>query len=181
MSLQQNYDQGLVEAAILGDAKAIASLLSHSQKDLTRFARRLCNSAEDAEDAVQAALWQVYRKVGALRSAQAFATWLFRIVERECRRLFRMSRETSTLDDASIDELPAAAVPVDLRYDLALCIQSLPEIYRRVLIMRDVEEISAAEVASISNISVEAVKSRLHRARSMLREKLGSSGYWSDP
>ena len=168
----------LVEAAIHGDPKALSELLSTSQRDLKRFARRSCATAEDAEDAVQVALWQLHQKVGALKVAQAFASWLFRIVERECGRLFRMNRDTVALDEAVMADLPAAAIPHDLRSDLSRSIGALPEIYREVLILRDIEELTAPEVARLLDISVEAVKSRLHRARSMLRERLISSGYW---
>ncbi len=168
----------LIEAAMLGDEQALRELLHKSQRDLKRFARRSCATAEDAEDAVQVALWQLHQKVGALRVAQAFASWLFRIVERECGRLFRVNRDTVPLDDATMADLPTASIPHDLRNDLSKGIGALPEIYREVLILRDIEEMTAPEVAALLNISVDAVKSRLHRARTMLRERLISSGYW---
>jgi len=63
----------LVEAARSGDAAAVERLLVVCQPDLRRFARRACSSGEDAEDAVQVALWQLYRKIGALRAAATFA------------------------------------------------------------------------------------------------------------
>ena len=74
----------LVEAARGGDVAAVERLLVVCQPDLRRFARRACSTGEDAEDAVQIALWQLYRKIGALRAAATFATWMFRIIEREC-------------------------------------------------------------------------------------------------
>ena len=67
----------LVEAACGGDSAAVERLLAVCQPDLRRFARRTCSTHEDAEDAVQFALWQLYRKVGALRTAATFATCLF--------------------------------------------------------------------------------------------------------
>jgi len=82
-------EASLAEAARQGDPGAIAHLLSVCQSDLKRFARRTWATTEDAEDAAQLALWQLYRKIGALRTATTCATWLFRIVERECFRLFR--------------------------------------------------------------------------------------------
>ena len=87
MSGLARIDGGLVAAAKAGDAAALDRLLAVSQPDLMRFARRTCANAEDAEDAVQAALWQLHRRIGTLRVIAAFASWLFRIVERECRRL----------------------------------------------------------------------------------------------
>lgn len=168
----------LIEAARSGDSGAIAQLLVACQPDLKRFARRTCSNTEDAEDAVQIALWQLYRKVGALRTVATFATWLFRIVERECYRLFRHSRDTDSLDEPSAQAVPAAWVPLDLRIDLSRSIAILPAIYREVLILRDVDELTAPEVAAQLGLSLDAVKSRLHRARAMVRDRLLASGYW---
>lgn len=173
-------DTALVDAARLGDGGAILRLLSVCQPDLKRFARRTCATAQDAEDAVQVALWQLYRKIGALRTAATLATWLFRIVERECFRLFRRNGPAESLDEAIEDGFQTAApgIPLDLRMDLARAIERLSPAYREVLILRDVHELTAPEVAAQLGLSVEAVKSRLHRARGMVREQLLQSGYW---
>ena len=88
----------LIDAARTGDSQATARLLTVCQPDLMRFARRKCSNSEDAEDAVQIALWQLYRKIGALRTVATFGTWLFRIVERECYRLFRRQPKDESLD-----------------------------------------------------------------------------------
>lgn len=170
--------QQLIEAACTGDAAAISKLLQVCQPDLKRFARRTCSTTEDAEDAVQIALWQLYRRIGALRTAAAFATWLFRIVERECYRLFRARGPGASPQEMERPEAPAPVIPVDLRMDLTAAIHALPAPYRTVLILRDVDEWSAPEVAAELEISVAAVKSRLHRARSMVKERLARSGYW---
>ena len=97
MSGLARIDGGLVAAAKAGDAAALDRLLAVSQPDLMRFARRTCANAEDAEDAVQAALWQLHRRIGTLRVIAAFTSWLFRIVERECRRLLGLHRRTVPL------------------------------------------------------------------------------------
>ncbi|HYW55387.1 MAG TPA: sigma-70 family RNA polymerase sigma factor [Polaromonas sp.] len=170
----------LVDAARTGSAEAIAQLLEVCQPDLKRFARKTCSNAEDAEDAVQLALWKLYRKIGALRTAATFAVWMFRIVERECFRLFRGGRRSAMDGDHDVGALAALAVPVDLRLDLSRAIGALPAAYREVLILRDVDELTAPEVAQQLGVSVEAVKSRLHRARGMVRTTLMASGYWAD-
>ena len=167
----------LIEAACAGDAQAISRLLAVCQPDLKRFARRACSSSEDAEDAVQLALWQLHRRIGTLRTAATFASWLFRIVERECYRLFR-GRGLVARGESLADDIAAPAIPLDLRIDLTAAIAALPEACRVVLILRDVDELTAPEVAAQLGVSVEAVKSRLHRARAMLRERLMASGYW---
>lgn len=169
----------LIAAATRGDAGALSSLLSVCQPDLKRFARRTCASSEDAEDAVQIALWQLYRKVGALRTVATFATWLFRIVERECYRLYRGRGKTEDLDELAPAEQPSApTLPTDLRLDLVSALERLSPAYREVLLLRDVHELTAPEVAAQLGLSLEAVKSRLHRARAQVREQLLASGYW---
>ena len=108
-------DGGLVAAAKAGDAAALDRLLAVSQPDLMRFARRTCANAEDAEDAVQAALWQLHRRIGTLRVIAAFASWLFRIVERECGRLLGLQRRTVPLENAEPSALRVEPVPSDLQ------------------------------------------------------------------
>ena len=179
MSSLSRIDATLVVAAKAGDAAALDRLLAVSQPDLMRFARRTCANAEDAEVAVQAALWQLHRRIGTVRVIAAFASWLFRIVERECRRLLGLQRRTVPLENAEPSALRVEPVPSDLRRDFGTMIAALPDLYREVLIQRDIEELTAPEAAAQLGISVEAVKSRLHRARGMLREKLLGSGYWS--
>jgi RNA polymerase sigma factor (sigma-70 family) len=166
----------LIARACDGDAVAIQALLATSQPDLKRFARRACASAEDAEDAVQLALWQLHRRIGTLRTVATFATWLFRIVERECFRLFRGRAPATSLSDVA-DEPAAPEADLDLRLDLGRAIAALPEAYRVVLILRDVDELTAPEVAAHLALGVEAVKSRLHRARAMVRARLLATGY----
>lgn len=172
-------DAQLVEAAARGDAGALSNLLSVCQPDLKRFARRTCSTTEDAEDAVQVALWQLYRKIGALRTVATFATWMFRIVERECYRLYRGRSKAQDLDDLAPLDMPhAPELPTDLRMDLVRAIERLTPPYREVLLLRDVHELTAPEVAAQLGLSLEAVKSRLHRARAQVREHLLASGYW---
>lgn len=169
----------LIEAARQGDSAAISELLSVCQPDLKRFARRTCSTTEDAEDAVQIALWQLYRRIGALRTVATFATWLFRIVERECYRLFSSRKDAEPLEDLAVQDEPCAlTVPTDLRRDLIRALELLTPPYREVLILRDVHELTAPEVAAQLGLSLEAVKSRLHRARSMVRAHLLAGGYW---
>lgn len=173
--------RSLIEAACSGNKLAVEQLLLVCQPDLKRFARRTCSTSEDAEDAVQVALWKLHRKIGALKAAEAFATWLFRIVERECYRLFRQRRpDHIEIHAGDLPEIPSLTIPVDLRMDLVAAIAALPASYRIVLVMRDIDELTAPETASELGISTEAVKSRLHRARAMVKERMVKSGYW-DP
>ncbi|MCY1285586.1 ECF RNA polymerase sigma factor SigE [compost metagenome] len=171
-------DTQLVEAAHQGDARALDQLLVILQPDLKRFARRTCANAEDAEEAVQVALWKLHRKLHMLQKLSALAAWMFRIVERECYRLFSLLRKTVPLSQSIEESLHQAPVPHQLRHDLVAAIAALPPHYREILILRDIEELSAPETAAYLNISVAAVKSRLHRARGLMRDHLMAGGYW---
>ena len=169
----------LLLAACRGDAAAVDALLAHLQPDLKRFARHSCASREDAEDAVQIAMWTVQRSLVTLRALPALATWLFRIVQRECFRLMRAMRMTTPLSTELEDQLRSAPVPLQLRHDLAAAIAGLPPAYRSVLILCDIDALSAPEAARQLGLSVAAVKSRLHRARGFMRERLMQGAYWS--
>lgn len=174
--MTQNTEH-LIKAACTGDKQALSELLKVCQPDIKRFARRTCSTSEDIEDAVQIALWQLHKKIGTLRTITTFASWLFRIVERECYRLFKARLPTDRYDESSLENITAPFSDVDLRLDLTNSIITLPPIYRNVLIMRDIEEFTAPEVAERLGISIEAVKNRLHRARAMVKEDLNARGY----
>lgn len=167
----------LVEAAQRGEPGAVERLLSHARPDLRRVARRACRGPEDAEDAVQHALWALQRRIGTLRTASAVTAWLFRVVARECLRLLGLRRPPVV--PALLDNLEATPVPTGLRHDLAQAIEALAAPYRAALILRDVEELTAPEAAAVLGITPEALKSRLHRARAEVREQLMTGGYLS--
>ena len=164
----------LVDRAHGGDAAALDRLLAACRPDLERYARRHCES-DDVDEAIQDALWILYRKLGGLRSVAAFGGWLFAVVRRACLGYAR-ARRARALRHAAIDATPEVADPraVDpaLRATLAAIIARLPQTYRDALLMRDVEGLSADELATRLGISVEAAKSRTHRARAMVRAAL---------
>lgn len=174
MSSSINFD--LIEAACDGDADAIEQLLCQHQPSITRFARKYCATAEDAEDAVQETLWTIYRKIGTLRSTAAFVSWTFQIVRHYCYDLLAPESEAlSLIDDSMLDYIDLSGNPelsTALKNDVVNAIAYLPSAYRQILVMRDIEGYSAPEVAEILGITIETVKSRLHRARSLLRESL---------
>lgn len=168
-----------IQAAVDGDTAAIESLIATCQPNLLKFARQVCATPEDAEDAVQETLWMISRKIGTLRMITAFIGWATRIVRNECYRLLRYARGERPLepDDDLIHYEDDPNLRSALQYDVATALAELPLIYRQVIIMRDVEERTAPEVAETLGISVEAVKSRLHRARTMLRNQLS---HWAE-
>lgn len=161
----------VVRAASSGDRDALVQLLAVAQPDIRRFAQRTCQNASDVDDAVQEALWLLSRRIGTLRTIGSFSAWLFTIVRRECLRLAYSLRPNDRLDDHA-EELLALRPDAVLRLDLASALQSLPEQYRAVILLRDVEEFTIDEISGSLHLSREAVKARLHRARGLVREYL---------
>ena len=163
-------DPALIAAARGGDADALASLIAAAQPDIRRYAARNCRAA-DIDDAVQETLL-LYRRVGTLRAVTSFSAWLFSVARRACYRLLRRSlgwAETPAEDaEARLVHLPAD----DIRLDLSRAIQSLPQHYREVILLRDIEEFSIDEIAGVLGLTRESVKARIHRARLMIREYL---------
>ena len=160
----------LVRSAIAGDRAALLALLEAARPDIRRYARSTCRAA-DIEDAVQETLWVVYRRIGTVRAAAAFPAWLFAIVRRACLRLARDLGLVSS-DGAALEAAVLAETDADLRLDLVKAIQSLPEHYRVVVVMRDLEERTIDEIGRTLGETREAVKARLHRARVLLRAQL---------
>jgi RNA polymerase sigma-70 factor (ECF subfamily) len=165
----------LLDAARAGDAGAIAALLAACQPDIRRYARRSCRS-DDVDDAVQDAMLILHRRIGTLRVAAAFPAWLFEIVRRECLRLMRATARLVTLAPPEIASATDSALSnrpeADIRMDVAAAIQSLPDHYRQVILMRDLEEMTIDEIAQALQLTRESTKARLHRARAMVREYL---------
>jgi RNA polymerase sigma factor (sigma-70 family) len=162
----------LISLAQSGDHDAITALLRASQPDIRRYARRACR-LEDVDDAVQEAMTKVSRHIAGLRRPAAYIGWLFVMVRRECSRLARAMRLIGQPLDDFADRIELSQRPeAELRLDLASAIQSLPAHYRTILLLRDIEELSIAEIAEHTGLSREATKARLHRARLMVREYL---------
>lgn len=161
----------LIHAAQSGDAAAIGRLLALCQADARRYAYKHCQ-ASDVDDAVQESLLVISRKVGGLKAAAAFSSWLFTVIKRECRRLERMMFRHDPLDEDSAEQQLACRSDDALRIDLANALESLPAHYLEVVLLRDFEELTIAEIAARLGEQAGAVKSRLHRARELVREYL---------
>ncbi|MBW8805918.1 MAG: RNA polymerase sigma factor [Catenulisporales bacterium] len=170
----------LVRQAQGGDTEAVRALVSGSYPHVLRFAKTLCATPQDAEDAAQEALIILYSRIGMLRATAALASWMFRIVRNECLRRVRRhgaavyegtgspAPATGALEDDVLGRLEAERV--------VAAIVALPEDLRRVLIMRDVQGHSGRAVAEALGVSVAAMKSRLHRARESVRAAVRDEG-----
>jgi RNA polymerase sigma factor (sigma-70 family) len=163
----------LVRAAQDGDAASIAAVVHGAHPHVRRFAAHLCASPQDAEDAAQEALIVLYRRIGTLRASAALASWMFRIVRNECLR--RIRRPAGSDGEARIGLAASAEDEVIERLDaerVAAAIRALPDVQRRVLVMRDLLGHPGKAVAEALGMSPAAMKSQLHRARAGLRNSL---------
>lgn len=162
-----------------------------------RYAHRLCGEAEAAKDLVQDTFLNAYRGLKQFRGDAQVSTWLYTIASRACLRMRRRRKGEPTQSLSLESFIPATdgelrlQIPVDglspeealankqLRQALDQAIAQLPNTYRMVLILRDMEGLSAKEVGRILGIGERAVKSRLHRARLFVRRELSSRGLGS--
>src|SRR3954471_13677100 len=164
----------VIRAAQQGDVASLAAVISGSHPHVHSFAGSLCASPQDAEDAAQEALIILYRKIGTLRATSALGAWMFRIVRNECLRRVKLALSGGTepvcepvappTEDVVLQRLEAERV--------ATAISALPADQRLVLVMRDIQGLPGHEVARSLGLSSAAMKSRLHRARSGVREAL---------
>jgi RNA polymerase sigma-70 factor (ECF subfamily) len=179
-------DTQLLAAARAGDAGALEALLVRYQSRVYRFGMRMCGDPHDAEDVLQETLLTMARSVHDFRATSTLSTWLYTIARSFCikkRRRSKFAPSASESLEAASEEY-GARVPdprrgpeeelADRQVEalLAEAISRLDPMYREVLVLRDVEGLPAAQVAEVVGITVEAVKSRLHRARRMLRERM---------
>lgn len=183
-------DAILIEKVKQGGFDAFERIVRKYESRIYSHCVKFLNNQEDTEDVLQETFLQAYRSLGSFRGDAAFSTWLFKIATNGC--LMRL-RKRKKVDLVSIDkpiEFDGSMVrreivdwsknPTlmsnadDLRATLDRIIADLPEDKRIVFIMKDVEGFSNVEIGQILNMTVAAVKSRLHRARLILREELTS-------
>jgi RNA polymerase sigma-70 factor (ECF subfamily) len=176
-------DEELLAQAREGSAEALEALLVRYQPHIYRFGLRMCGNADDASDVVQESLMAVARSVRGFRGDASLATWLYTISRRACMRMRRRrsgapAREEplDATGDATgrglADPAPGpeqVAADREVQAALVAAIDRLEPPQREVLLLRDVEGLKAHEVAAVLGITVQAVKSRLHRARLAVR------------
>ncbi len=171
----------LVAAAREGDAKALNELVRAATEPALRFSRGFCRDPHEAEDLAQDVMATLLRTLHTFRGDSSLSTWTYTVARRACgRRKKRMARQ-APLEEAPPGLLEQPAHEAEphrtlerrqLGEALERAIAGLPFAHREVIVLRDVEGLPAAEVAKILGIGERAVKSRLHRARLTLREKL---------
>jgi RNA polymerase sigma-70 factor (ECF subfamily) len=192
---EANPDTPLVLRAQKGDAEAFAELVNRHQRQLYRLALRMTQSEADAQEVLQEAFLNAWEKLPAFRGEAQFSSWLYRIAANAAlMRLRRKRRAPDSLPDEPL-ELAGPKFSADgqhlqpprsdwsqraddllmsrqLGQQIDLAVRSLPEEYRTVFLLKDVDGLSNEQIADALDLTVPAVKSRLHRARLALREKL---------
>lgn len=175
----------LLARAHAGDEKAMNDLLTKHQSQVYRYGLRMCGNEDDASDVLQETLIAAYKNLHAFRGDSKLSTWLYQIARSFCLKQ-RRRREGEPAQHDSLDEGPAKQLPEDISTSdsrthakqvsevIQAAIGTLPEDYREALVLRDVEGLSAEEAAEVAGIEVGALKSRLHRARLGLKQRLSA-------
>jgi RNA polymerase sigma-70 factor (ECF subfamily) len=181
----------LVRAAATGDREAMERLLMRAQEVAYRFSLLVCGHPEDAEDVMQDALLKTYRYVSRIEEPESFRTWLYRTVRNAClmKRRRHVGEPTHFVSlDQGVPATDGTTMPVEVvdegrRADERLiddaiderlrhALKKLPPPYRMIVVMREMEGLSTREVATVTGISEANVKTRLRRARLMLRRHM---------
>ena len=184
-------DAELVASAKQGNALAFRAIMQRHNRRLYRVARGVLRDESEAEDAVQEAHISAFTHLPDFRGDAKLSTWLTRIVVNEALGRLRRQRPTvelTVLDsahekegaevirfplaDAAAENPERSAARREIRQLLERAVDDLPEAYRVVFVMRAIEEMSVEETASYLNMRAETVKTRLHRARRLLRKAL---------
>jgi len=184
-------DADLVIAAQAGNDQAFAELFTRHRASCVKVANSILKNAQDAEDEVQNAFWKAYKNIERFQHEAQFKTWLYRIVTNQCLMRLRSAKrkhafsiddfeaggERTTFElpdrrDTPEDGLGREQVSEVIRAEIG----RIPPLLRDVLIMKDIEQRPTSEVAECLSLTIAAVKSRLGRARHMLRERLERHG-----
>lgn len=187
---QTQTDEELVQKAQQDDERAFGKLVERYETKVYSLAIKMLRNPEDAEDVLQDTFLRAYRGIKSFQGNSTFSTWIYRITANSAlMRLRKKQLPTVSIDDADERETPINIAdwspgPVEqlltqeTQKAMDEAIEALPPEFKQVFILRDVEELSNAEVAEILDLSVAAVKSRLHRARLKVRNRLAA--YFSE-
>ncbi|THD81817.1 MAG: RNA polymerase sigma factor [Phenylobacterium sp.] len=177
----------LVALAKAGRGEAFAALMTRGNQRLFRIARSIVRDEGEAEDVLQEAYVRAFAKLGDFRGEASIYTWLTRIVINEAHGRLRRRRDTVELSEVEVaqgdpgqvlmfpgvsDDPERDAARAEARRLLERAVDALPEAFRLVFVMREVEGASIAETAQALGVRPETVKTRLHRARRLLRQAL---------
>ncbi len=181
-------DKELILKAQQGDKKALARLVKEYEQTIYNFAFKICRDKNKAEHIMQETFYSFVKSLHQFDGKSKLSTWLYRIVSNHCLMLARKMKNRPFVsmddDDGLFEEKYAvdwttlpykSAENEELKKILDNAISKLSPEYRMVFLLRDVEGLSTEETAQVTELSVPAVKSRLHRARAFLRKELNEA------
>jgi len=178
LALSQLTDEEIVLRLRAGEIALYEVLMRRHNQRLFRVARSILRDDAEAEDTMQDAYVRAYQHLDSFAGKAKFATWLTRIAVYEALRRLRRRARTGDLDSVMDTASTCAPSPERQAYDhelratLERAIDRLPDAYRSVFVLRMVEGLDVADTAAALDVGLEAVKTRLHRARAMLRHDL---------
>lgn len=169
------------------DEAAFEELIRQYEKKVYTLCFRMCGNSEDAEEAAQDAFLALWRGIDRFRQESSLSTWIYRLATNACIDTLRRRKKQSgsiSLDDEelfvdAVDTSPQPQETVEHRESQKLLqegLSALPEEYRKVLILREIEGLSYTEIAESASIELGTVKSRISRGRSLLRNFLSGNG-----
>ena len=182
--MDKTAETDLARSLLAGEPEAFERFVEHFRSKVFHYSWLMCGQPDDAEEVAQETLLKVFESIGQLRDPENVRSWVFRIARNVClmqrrKSVFAPARELS-LDDitpasepSDLTEAPdRSLLSEELRNVLDRIILELPAPYRAVVVLRDREELSTEETAEILDLRPDAVKTRLHRARAAMRQKL---------
>lgn len=178
----------LVELAKSGDRQALAQLVKNNEQTVYNFSFKICRDRDKAEHIMQETFFSMIKSLHQFDGNSKISTWLYRIVSNHCLMLARKDKSRTFVSIDNDDELYEDKYTADwsnipnqdienteLKKILDESIDKLSPEYRIVFLLRDVEGLSTEETAQLTELTVPAVKSRLHRARAFLRKELNEA------
>lgn len=170
--MHQSEEDFLVLAAQDGDRRAIGLLYRHYHQRLFRYAYRLCGTRDMAQEAVQNTWIRAMKTISRLEDPRAFRSWLYRMIRWHSIDLLRVANRYTEEQENALEEAaaPASGVADDVD-ELRLAINRLPHLERQIIHLFYLDELSVREVAVVLNIPAGTVKSRLNRARTLLKQR----------
>ena len=180
--MDKSAETQLARALLAGETDAFERFVEHFRSKVFHYSWLICGSPQDAEEVAQETLLKVFDSFDQLREPERVRAWVFRIAKNVC-LMHRRRSIFAPAHELSLEELPAAGEVADsiqppegellrseLRAVIDRIISELPTAYRAVVLLRDIEELSTEETAHVLDLSIDVVKTRLHRGRAAMRQ-----------
>jgi len=179
MLREAETDEALLSRARKGDGHAFSALVQRYERLVYRVAYRLLGDPDEADDAAQEVFVRLFDSLADFRGEARLSTWLYRATRNRCVSTLRRQRPVISLEEVEgtppgngIDDPEEALLRQETTDLVQRALGSLPEMYRTLMVLRHLEGLSYADIAEVTGLPVGRVKSRLFRARELLREEL---------